>query len=55
MRTPGWHPALDRRAQLLVPHHSRRLRIRYERDLAIHTTLLTLACSIMCWRRLRSL
>jgi transposase len=36
-------------------HHFRRLRIRYERDPAIHTALLTLACSIMCWRRLRSL
>jgi transposase len=36
-------------------HHFRRLRIRYERDPVIHTALLTLACSIMCWRRLRSL
>ena len=36
-------------------HHFRRLRIRYERDPAMHTALLTLACSIMCWRRLRAL
>jgi transposase len=36
-------------------HHFRRLRIRYERNPAIHTALLVLACSIMCWRRLRSL
>jgi len=33
----------------------RRLRIRYERRLEIHTALLVLACSILCWRRLRSL
>ena len=36
-------------------HHFRRLRIRYERDPVIHTAFLTLACSIMCWRRLQSL
>jgi transposase len=36
-------------------HHFRRLRTRYERHPEIHTALLTLACSIMCWRRLRSL
>jgi transposase len=36
-------------------HNFRRLRIRYERDPAIHTAFLTLACSILCWRRLRSL
>lgn len=36
-------------------HHFRRLRIRYERDPAMHTAFLTLACSIMCWRRLQSL
>lgn len=36
-------------------HNFRRLRIRYERHPEIHTALLTLACSILCWRRLRSL
>jgi transposase len=36
-------------------HNFRRLRIRYERDPAIHTAFLTLACAILCWRRLRSL
>ena len=36
-------------------HNFRRLRIRYERDPDIHTAFLTLACSILCWRRLRSL
>jgi hypothetical protein len=36
-------------------HGEDRLRIRYERDPAIHTALLTLACSIMCRRRLRPL
>lgn len=36
-------------------HNFRRLRTRYERDPAIHTAFLTLACAILCWRRLRSL
>ncbi len=36
-------------------HNFRRLRIRYERDPAIHEAFLTLACSILCWRRLKSL
>jgi transposase len=33
-------------------HNFRRLPIRYERDPASHTAFLTLACSILCWRRL---
>ncbi len=36
-------------------HNFRRLRIRYERDPAIHTAFLTLACAILCHRRLKSL
>jgi transposase len=36
-------------------HNFRRLRTRYERDPAIHSAFLTLACAILCWRRLRSL
>ncbi len=36
-------------------HNFRRLRIRYERQPQIHTALLVLACSILCWRRLKSL
>jgi transposase len=36
-------------------HNFRRLRIRYERHPEIHTALLVLACSILCWRRLQSL
>ena len=35
-------------------HNFRRLRIRYERYPEIHTALLVLACSILCWRRLNS-
>ena len=35
-------------------HNFRRLRIRYERDPDMHTAFLTLACSILCWRRLQS-
>jgi len=49
------HAALGRRARLRAPHNFRRLRIRYERDPTIHTAFLTLACSILCWRRLKSL
>jgi transposase len=36
-------------------HNFRRLRIRYERYPEIHAALPVLACSILCWRRLRSL
>ena len=36
-------------------HNFRRLRTRYERDPEIHIAFLTLACAILCWRRLRSL
>ena len=35
-------------------HNFRRLRIRYERDPQIHTAFLTLACAILCYRRLHS-
>jgi len=34
-------------------HNFRRLRTRYERDPAIHTAFLTLACAILCRRRVR--
>jgi transposase len=36
-------------------HNFRRLRIRYERSPEIHKAFLVLACSILCWRRLKSL
>jgi len=36
-------------------HNFRRLRIRYERHPELHTALLLLACSVLCWRRLYSL
>jgi transposase len=36
-------------------HNFRRLRIRYERYPEVHTALLVFACSILCWRRLKSL
>jgi transposase len=34
-------------------HNFRRLRTRYERDPDIHIAFLTLACAILCWRRLQ--
>src|SRR4051812_16939026 len=36
-------------------HNFPRLPIRYERYPAIHTALLVLACSTLCWRHLKSL
>jgi transposase len=36
-------------------HNFRRLRIRYERHPELHTALLLIACSILCWRRLTAL
>lgn len=36
-------------------HNFRRLRTRYERHPQIHIAFLTLACAILCWRRLNSL
>ena len=36
-------------------HNFRRLRTRYERLPEIHLAFLTLACAILCWRRLESL
>ena len=36
-------------------HNFRRLRTRYERTAEVHLAFLTLACAILCWRRLESL
>jgi len=33
-------------------YNYRRLRIRWERDPAVHTAFLTLACALICWRYL---
>ena len=35
-------------------HNFRRLRTRYERTAEVHLAFLTLACAILCWRRLES-
>ena len=35
-------------------HNFRRLRTRYERDPEIHEAFLSLACAILCFRRLQS-
>jgi transposase len=35
-------------------HNFRRLRTRYERDPEIHEAFLSLACTILCFRRLQS-
>src|SRR3954449_9818500 len=34
-------------------HNFRRLRIRWERDAGLHYALLSLGCSLICWRHLR--
>ncbi|MFB8183668.1 hypothetical protein ACFC8N_48710, partial [Streptomyces sp. NPDC055966] len=46
------HRAADPTALL---HWFRRLRIRWEIRDDIHEAFLSLACSIICWRRLRNL
>jgi transposase len=33
-------------------HQFRRLRVRYDRRADIHEALMSLACSVICWRRL---
>ncbi len=33
-------------------HQFRRLRVRDDRDDAVHESFMSLACSIICWRRL---
>ena len=35
-------------------HQFRRLRVRDDRDDAIHESFMSLACSVTCWRRLQS-
>ena len=35
-------------------HQFRRLRVRDDRDDAIHESFMSLACSLICWRRLHS-
>jgi transposase len=34
-------------------HNFRRLRIRWERDAALHYAFVSLACSLICWRHIR--
>jgi transposase len=34
-------------------HNFRRLRIRWERDAGLHYALLSLGCSLICWRHIR--
>ena len=50
---PG-RPPLGRRADVRLLHWFRRLRIRWEIRDDIHEAFLTLACAIICWRRLRN-
>lgn len=33
-------------------HHFKRLAVRWERRLGLHDALVSLACSLICWRRL---
>jgi transposase len=35
------------------PHNFRRLRIRWERDAALHYAFVSLGCSLICWRHIR--
>jgi len=46
--------ALGSPAQAFAHRYFVNLRIRYERDPHMHTVFITLACSILCGRRLQS-
>lgn len=39
---------------LALLHQFRRLRVRYDRRDDVHEALMSLACSMICWRRLHS-
>lgn len=39
---------------LALMHQFKRLRLRDDRDDRIHEDFMTIACAIMCWRKLRS-
>jgi len=52
--SPGWHLAA-RPTQPALLHWFRRLRIRWEIRDDIHEAFLSLACAIICWRRLVNL
>jgi len=39
---------------LALMHQFKRLRVRDDRDDAAHEAFMTLACVVMCWRRLHS-
>ncbi len=34
-------------------HHFKRLAVRWERHLDLHDALVSLACGLICWRRLK--
>ena len=40
---------------LALMHQFNRLRVRDDRDDQVHEAFMTIACAIMCWRRLHSL
>lgn len=39
---------------LALLHQFRRLRVRYDRTDLVHESFLSLACSVICWRRLNN-
>jgi transposase len=39
---------------LALMHQFKRLRVRDDRDDAVHEAFMTIACAMMCWRRLHS-
>jgi len=39
---------------LALMHQFKRLRVRDDRDDQVHEAFMTIACAIMCWRRLHS-
>ncbi|MFF3249069.1 hypothetical protein ACFYWY_36295 [Streptomyces sp. NPDC002870] len=63
MRLLGWRcpdlPNVERAAELLLErtfsllHHFKRLAVRWVRRLDLHDALVSLACGLICWRRLK--
>jgi hypothetical protein len=49
---PAWAPAGGFEQTIALLHWFRRLRTRWEIRDDIHEAFLTLACAIICWRRL---
>ncbi|MFD6799384.1 hypothetical protein [Streptomyces cyaneofuscatus] len=44
---------LQRISLIALLHHFKRLAVRWERRTELHDAFVSLACSLICWRRLK--